>query len=295
MSTSDDPYAERKKLTFEQAEGAEPVPTQLKLKEISPRLRAALWRVVHDSLQQARLFPDYAPAARLERPWVEILRDMYTYRYHRMTFRNDADALIGEVQAIFNDGDYIAIFGWLQWVLRRQDCPYGFSDRIDSALRFGRAAYRVLEGKTIVPIGSDAELETLKRAFADLAATEFHGARAHLRNAATELTAGHSADSIRESIHAVESVVSVLEPKGDFAKALSRLDAKVKIHEAMKAGFTKLYGFTSNEQGIRHPLLEVPAAGVDETDALFMIGACAAFVSYLINKARTAGLLASER
>jgi hypothetical protein len=44
----------------------------------------------------------------------------------------------------------------------------------------------------------------------------------------------------------VESVVRVLEPRGDFAKALSRLDAKIKIHEAMKIGFTKLYGFTSD-------------------------------------------------
>jgi hypothetical protein len=32
-------------------------------------------------------------------------------------------------------------------------------------------------------------------------------------------------------------------------------------------------------------------ANVDETDALFMIGACAAFVSYLIGKARSADLL----
>jgi len=30
---------------------------------------------------------------------------------------------------------------------------------------------------------------------------------------------------------------------------------------------------------------------VDEYDALFMIGACAAFVSYVINKARGTGLL----
>jgi hypothetical protein len=30
---------------------------------------------------------------------------------------------------------------------------------------------------------------------------------------------------------------------------------------------------------------------VDEADALFMIGACSAFISYLINKARLVGLL----
>jgi hypothetical protein len=48
---------------------------------------------------------------------------------------------------------------------------------------------------------------------------------------------------------------------------------------------------TSDEKGIRHPLLDDGTAKVDETDALFMLGACAAFVSYLINKARSAKLL----
>jgi hypothetical protein len=33
------------------------------------------------------------------------------------------------------------------------------------------------------------------------------------------------------------------------------------------------------------------AAKVDETDALFLLGACAAFVSYVLNKARSTGLL----
>jgi hypothetical protein len=40
-------------------------------------------------------------------------------------------------------------------------------------------------------------------------------------------------------------------------------------------------------EGGRHALLEASDPAVDETDALFMIGACAAFVSYMINKART--------
>jgi hypothetical protein len=61
----------------------------------------------------------------------------------------------------------------------------------------------------------------------------------------------------------------------------------------MKAGFGSLYGYTSDEQGIRHALLE-PSSNVDDADALFMIGACAAFVSYLISKARSAGLLTKK-
>jgi hypothetical protein len=62
----------------------------------------------------------------------------------------------------------------------------------------------------------------------------------------------------------------------------------------MKRGFAALYGYTSDAQGIRHAHLNEPSASPDETDALFMIGACAAFVSYLINKARSAGLFDSK-
>lgn len=117
------------------------------------------------------------------------------------------------------------------------------------------------------------------------------GAREHLKAAAARLSAGDFADSVRESIQGVESVVRVLEPGGEFGKALGQLEAKTNIHGALKRGFTAIYGFTSDEQGIRHALLERDAPNVDEADALFMIGACSAFVSYLINKARSTGLL----
>jgi len=61
----------------------------------------------------------------------------------------------------------------------------------------------------------------------------------------------------------------------------------------LKKGFLALYGFTSDEQGIRHPLLDKEAPAVDEADAMFMIGACSAFLSYLTNKSRATDLLKS--
>ena len=178
----------------------------------------------------------------------------------------------------------------MQWILRDRECPAGLADHVETALRRSRAAYAVFDGDTIIPIGSDAERETVTRAFADLAASEFHGARAHLRSAGSELTAGNYPASIRESIHAVESVARVLEPSANaLGPALGRLEKSVRIHPALRTGFSNLYGFTSDEKGIRHALLEEPEAQVDETDALYMLGSCAAFVSYLINKARQAG------
>ena len=49
------------------------------------------------------------------------------------------------------------------------------------------------------------------------------------------------------------------------------------------------YGYTSNEQGIRHALTHQAAADVGLDEAMFMFGACASFVAYLANKHRQAG------
>jgi hypothetical protein len=150
----------------------------------------------------------------------------------------------------------------------------------------------VIDREVICPVGSDTEAETITKAFVDLKGAGLSGSREHLKSAGAELAAGNFADSVRESVHAVESAVRVLEPSGDFSKALSKLEQKTNIHGALKKGFLALYGFSSDEQGIRHPLLDKAAPSVDEADALFMIGACSAFLSYLVNKSRSAGLLA---
>ena len=62
------------------------------------------------------------------------------------------------------------------------------------------------------------------------------------------------------------------------------------MHSAMKKAFAALYGYASDEKGIRHSLIFEGAAKVDETDAIFMFGACDSFVSYLIGRAKASGI-----
>jgi hypothetical protein len=142
----------------------------------------------------------------------------------------------------------------------------------------------------IIPVSSEFELGTLERAFVDISSAEFYGARSHLRSSGSLITDGKYAASVRESVHSVESVARTLAPSGQLSDALAQLEKSQIIHAALKKGFGAIYGYTSGEKGIRHPLLDDPQANVDESDAFFMIGACAAFVSYMINKARLAGL-----
>jgi hypothetical protein len=68
-----DPLQDRKRLTFEEAEGLEPLPTQLQLKELSPALRAALWAAVLASVDDASHTETFGRW--IGGPWDAILKD----------------------------------------------------------------------------------------------------------------------------------------------------------------------------------------------------------------------------
>jgi hypothetical protein len=285
-----DDSIDRSKLTFEQAEGAASLPRQLNLQEVSPELRAVLWQYIHHSIEASV----YEYGGTVVGRWLPILRTMHVVRYHLMIddFTASWSTQRKAVKRIFEKGSYLEIFGFLQWVMRFPTPPDNFAKVIDQRLSVCRAAYRVVNGDTITPISSPEEKHTLERAFSDLVSTEFNGARKHLRLAAEHATAGEWASSIRESIHAVEATAKCIVPDAkELSPALAKLETHGTIHGALKQGFANLYGYTSDVKGVRHSLLKDEAAKVDQTDALFMLGACASFVSYLINKGRVSGLI----
>ncbi len=226
---------ERKRLSFEQAEGAEPLPSQLALKQLSKQLRASLWHVVYKSFEQSSVYPTTGGPCYFREPWSNILYAMHVFRDGGMAddFDNDFAGLVGKTRLIFEKGDYLAVFGWLQWVLQRRPPPM-FSEQVDRVLTNARAAYRVVDRQIIMPITSETEQETVQRAFDDLRGAAFNGAKHHLTSAANELTAGRYADSIRESIHAVELVARVIEPSAELSKALSRLEFGGRISRSPK-------------------------------------------------------------
>ena len=154
------------------------------------------------------------------------------------------------------------------------------------------AAYRLdTSGSNccFLPSSSKDQARAIQQALGTLRNASMEGATAHLRKAAGHINAGRFADSVRDSIHAVESAARILSPEdGDTLKpALDSLErAGVLRHRALKSAFVKLYGYTSDEEGIRHPLLESGVADVGLEEALFMFGACASFASYLTEKHR---------
>ena len=104
-----------------------------------------------------------------------------------------------------------------------------------------------------------------------------------LVGAAKKLADSDWVGSVRDSIHAVEATALNLAPGETLGPALAELEKRGNLHGGLKRAFGALYGFTSDKKtGVRHANVFGEDETVDEADALFMLGACASFVSYLI-------------
>jgi len=275
----------RETMTFAQSEGAESLPRQLERKEISDQLSSLLWVIIHDSLDKAL---DYGTGVyaflRLNSPWKEILRQWWVLR----KFRNvdefpDADDIKALVKNEVTSRDYIKVYDFLQFVIRSPTCPASLESTISAVLERSHAPYRIIN-KTFVPIVSDEEVQAISKALEAAAASKARGPSAHLANAATALSDGQWSEAIRESIHAVEAAAKSIEPTAaTLGPALDKLQTSIRLNPALKKAFSALYGFTSDEKGIRHSLVFESESAVSERDAVFMFGACASFVSYLVS------------
>ena len=158
---------------------------------------------------------------------------------------------------------------------------------------YKRQGYRFISG-VLSPISNPVETTEISGAIESSYRKGLHGAHQHLETALKLLGKKPEPDyrnSIKEAISAVESVSKQLSGSDapGLSGALAALESKMEMHGALKSAFIKLYGYTSDEDGIRHAILEEINVGFDE--AKYMIVACSAFVNYLSAKASACGLL----
>ncbi|MDQ3563656.1 MAG: hypothetical protein M3436_05780 [Pseudomonadota bacterium] len=117
------------------------------------------------------------------------------------------------------------------------------------------SGYRFISG-VLSPIATPVEVETIEDATNAAVSKGFQGAHEHLRAALRLLGKKPDPDyrnSIKESISAVESVAKLIsgEEGGGLDVALTSLSNTAGIHGALRSGFLKLYGYSSDEDGIR--------------------------------------------
>ena len=70
-----------------------------------------------------------------------------------------------------------------------------------------------------------------------------------------------------------------LKPAPQVAQIGAMSDELRASLSALKAGFTSLYGYTNDDDGIRHAMLEEP--NIDQSDAMYFLFSCTSFINYL--------------
>jgi hypothetical protein len=167
---------------------------------------------------------------------------------------------------------------------RYEDINPKFRNYCNQIMEREVSAYRFV-GAEITQMTSEEEIAEVEQALG--AGDPMRPAALHVKRALELLSDRKSPDyrnSVKESISAVEAACKVLtrSEKGSLDAALRQLKQQVGLHPALEQAFGKMYGYTSDAQGIRHALMEEPNLGF--ADAKFMLVACSAFVNYLLAK-----------
>lgn len=277
------PNLDRTRVSFSQAEGIVEIPSQLQLREISTELRSYLWLVVFNYLKNDKEYPEFSGDTCLADPSKNLVRSYWIRILHRFAdeYSNDDEEWIKIVGTIFKRGAYNEVFDFLTFALRGKFYGQQFEREIALAMDRGRAAYFV-EASTIFPKVTEEDRRTISGALTDALESGFTGARSHLIAAGVLLSDGDPAGSVRESIHAVESVVTKLSGKGTtLSAAILVLEKARSLNPNLRRAISALYDYTSDEKGVRHAKI-FEGVDVTENEALYMISVCAAFVSYAV-------------
>jgi len=274
----------------------------IQIDSINDELRHSLWNLFFG------LYED-----RHKRYWRKVSE--YTAEFFRKVPVDELPYINNEcrywLKGYFSSLSWYQVYDFLEFIVRnhvamtRENLSYasGYTDhkvnkdklirRCNFILERELSGYRFISG-ILSPISDKTEVAEIEAAINSAEKEGLCGASEHIKTAIDLLGKKPKPDfrnAIKEAISAVESVskqITGSNSKG-LKGALSKLCKHTEIHAALRSGFFKLYGYSSNEDGIRHAILDQPNVGFAE--AKYMIVSCSAFVNFLIAKADSAGLL----
>ena len=259
---------------FSQRKGLKPVAEVIQIDSMNSELRISLWNGL-----------DLRMWSRIGRyGGIEPFSQALWFRFFKKPIDSrprSPSLILTEIRRRFFGYEWFEVYDFLEFVV---ECSQESKPRLDSVLNWilerELSGYRFVSG-FLTDITSAQELEMLETALTD---SRFPGVDAHLQQA-LELYANREnpdyRNSIKESISAVESMARIVsgKPKATLGDALKEIDKRELLHPALKDGFIKLYGYTSDADGIRHAMLDEP--NLTAADARYFLLSCTSFINYL--------------
>lgn len=280
---------------FSQRKGLKPVKSIIQVDGMDEDLRTGLWNALTafywSKIDSNRISGNKYVQALLINIW------FYYFKRPLDTLNNNWSVTYKEIREYFWRAKWYEVYDFIEFVANNyrdygSDVNAQFIDFCNDILETELSAYRFVGGK-ITQITSEEEISEIEKAQENTETLK--PVNVHLKTALDLLSDRKSPDyrnSIKESISAVEAICNIItnEKNSTLSQALEKIgkDAKVRLHPALEKAFIKLYGYTSDDDGIRHALFDEPNISLE--DARFMLVSCSAFINYLIVKASKAGI-----
>lgn len=276
---------------FSDRQKIKPFRVEFQITEFDERTRNKMFNmitVLFDEYFSRGIYNDY----RVENELKLFINDVYG---ERVDFRNriDIDKVLRMIQQTILEDDYDSVLTLIEYICRmihkenQYESYYRVgSDMVEPFWLFNRlfkeemVSYRFVD-RFISPITNDIEIMAVE----DAINNSEESIKIYLRGAIDKLSKRDNPDyegSIHESVGAVEYMCNKLsgDEKGTLGKSLDLLEnSGVHIHPALKEAFKKIYGYTSDEPGIRHG--KVGERKATYAEAAFMVVSCSAFINYL--------------
>ncbi len=271
--------------SFSERKGLKTPAQTIQTEGMTDELRNSLWNALHVTVWESDGFMFQYHGS----PKINRFSDLLWFRYFKKPidqkpgrgYRNESQLILENIRKYFFNASWHEAYDFLEFVVSVWGKEASdLANFLNYVLEHELSAYRFVDG-TLVDITNEQEREMLDEALAD---TRFASVTTHLRRAMDLLADRKQPDyrnSIKESISAVEAMARLASGnnKATLGEGLKVLEKHGKLHSSLKEGFLKLYGYTSDEGGIRHAMLEEPNLG--PADAKYFLLSCTSFVNYL--------------
>lgn len=277
-------------MNFSERYGHKPVRRAIQIDSIDEHLKNGLWSLlkVHawdHAHHSSGMYGGYYLSNNED---LKVLCERMWFNFFKKpldTLGNDWSKVLKDLRDYFFSCKWYEVYDFIEFVANNYE-RYQFKESFIKGCNFllerEVSAYRFVND-LITRITEEHEVAEIEQAL-EASNGPVHK---HLRRS-LELFSDRNApdyrNSIKEAISAVESLVILIlkAEKGTLGQLIKKLDDEIGLHPALRTAFSNLYGYTSDEAGIRHALTE--AEKVDFNDAKFMLVVCSAFINFVEGK-----------
>ena len=276
--------------SFSERHGFKTVRYEVQINDFDDDTRVAIWNTYYEHLQYLLGSNEPDLHRTLTRNatyyWTKFLRkdlDQFT----------DYAGSIWFLKGVLTKGQFWESLDFIEMVAQERllsSRTARFLESMNSVFEDHLVGYRIV-GEQVVALDNRTEVEAVGEALEAVSTEPLSGVRHGLENAIRLFSDRRKPDfpnSVKESISAVEGMVRHITGKTKFSDGLAELQKKgVEVPTEIRRAWGTLYGWASQEDGVRHAATALPT--VDRPAARFMLVACSAFVTYLVDKSGSAG------